>query len=85
MIKRVDIGDAWAILDNKRNDINPADDVIKAEDPAAEAANQYAKTDFVSNGFKLRALGSTVNNSSSGDNYIYLAFAETPFKNSNAR
>ena len=85
MIKRVDIGDAWAILDNKRDDINPADDVIKAEDPAAEAANQYAKTDFVSNGFKLRALGSTVNNSSSGDNYIYLAFAETPFKNSNAR
>jgi len=85
MIKRVDIGDSWAILDNNRNDFNPADDLLYAERSDAEAANQYAKTDFVSNGFKLRALGSTVNNSSTSNNYIYIAFAETPFKYSNAR
>ena len=33
--------------------------------------------DFVSNGIKLRTADGTQNNS--GENYIYMAFAETPF------
>ena len=39
--------------------------------------------DFVSNGFKIRN-SSNLDNNSSGT-YIYLAFAETPFKTANAR
>jgi hypothetical protein len=39
--------------------------------------------DYLSNGFKIRSSGSNSNESSS--NYIYMAFAENPFKNSNAR
>jgi hypothetical protein len=34
-----------------------------------------------SNGFKMTTTGSYVN--SSGDSYIYMAFAEAPFVNSN--
>ena len=38
--------------------------------------------DFMSNGFKIRDNGF---NNTSGQTYIYLAFAEQPFKYSNAR
>jgi hypothetical protein len=41
-----------------------------------------ATYDFVSNGFKCRETGGPNN---SGVTYIYLAFAESPFKYSNAR
>ena len=39
--------------------------------------------DAVSNGFKLRGLNQ--NQNQSGSNYIYMAFAENPFKYANAR
>ena len=39
--------------------------------------------DLLSNGFKARNTDGSVN--SSGGTYIYMAFAETPFKYSNAR
>ena len=39
--------------------------------------------DFVSNGFKIRGSDNSVNGS--GDTHIYLAFADQPFKFSNAR
>ena len=39
--------------------------------------------DFLSNGFKMRGNGSFFNGS--GTNYIYAAFAETPFKYARAR
>jgi hypothetical protein len=42
-----------------------------------------AVADIVSNGFKLRGDGGATNNS--GENYIYMAFAENPFKYSLAR
>jgi hypothetical protein len=37
--------------------------------------------DILSNGFKVR----NPNQNASGSTYIYMAFAENPFKNSNAR
>jgi len=39
--------------------------------------------DFLSNGFKARNTDGSVN--SSGGEYIFLCFAESPFKNTNAR
>ena len=47
----------------------------------AEDAN--TRLDFLSNGFKLRTTSTSWNNSSG--NFIYLAFADQPFKFSNAR
>jgi len=43
-------------------------------------ANQQ---DFLSNGFKLRGTDTTTN--ANGGKYIYMAFAEQPFKYANAR
>jgi hypothetical protein len=39
--------------------------------------------DFLSNGFKFRTSDSATN--ASGGTYIYMAFAENPFKNALAR
>jgi hypothetical protein len=38
---------------------------------------------MLSNGFKLRGTGTRTNGS--GQTYIFLAFAEAPFKSANAR
>jgi hypothetical protein len=53
-----------------------------ADTSAAEGTGNYT-FDLLSNGFKLRSSG--VNENNSGDTYIYAAFAEAPFKFSNAK
>jgi hypothetical protein len=83
LIKRTDVGDAWAIKDTVRDPYNVDDSVLKAETSDAESTSTFWHIDELSNGFKLRNLGSTFNNS--GGTYIYAAFAENPFKNALAR
>ena len=72
----------WVIQDTKRSPINPREDVLLANSSGAEADWSSYPIDILSNGFKPR-------NDAQGTNaalsYIYLAFAETPFKYSNAR
>ena len=69
----------WRIRDNKRFDqANPIDKVLYAN--ASTTETDEDNTDFLSNGFKLRTTGGE--NNGSGDTYIYLAFAESPFVNS---
>ena len=41
------------------------------------------RNDLVSNGYKSRATSGNVN--TNGGTYLYLAFAESPFKTANAR
>jgi hypothetical protein len=79
MVKRTTSNHDWDIYDSKRSTFNAMDDRLRANDNTAEADG--GDIDFTSNGFKLRQTG---NGNGSGD-YIYLAFAETPFKYSNAR
>jgi len=75
----------WQLLDNKRsssggnNVINITISPNNNNDESWWGTNNYA--DFLSNGFKLRASYDGVNES--GGNYIYMAFAESPFVNSN--
>jgi len=74
----------WAIFDNKRNISNVVNLHLDAN--ANQEENHDSRVplvDFVSNGFKLRSSHSETNGGS--ESYIYLAFAETPFKYSNAR
>jgi hypothetical protein len=49
----------------------------------AEASNSARGLDILSNGIKLRGTSSA--NNASGATYIYMAFAENPFKYANAR
>ena len=75
-------GQHWQIADNKRDTYNLVDTNLLAENVAAEGHTWSAK-DYLSNGFKIRTTNYATNYS--GDTYIYLAFAEQPFKYANAR
>ena len=79
MVKRTDSTSQWTIFDNKRGPINPSTGEIKPDENVAEGATDF-RWDKLSNGFKLRSSGAAVNGS--GSTYIYMAFAEAPFVNS---
>ena len=74
-------GDRWLILNDKMDTYNVATNTL------APNLNQVVSTgydlDFVSNGIKIRDDESPLN--TSGIGYLYLAFAEFPFKYANAR
>ena len=70
---------SWYMLDSKRDVDNVAHHAVEAQSPAAEYTN-YNFIDMLSNGFKLRLGTSEVN--TSGNSYIYMAFAENPFTTS---
>ena len=73
-------GQDWFILDNKReNSFNPITVRIQPSNSDAEGTGQTH--DLLSNGFKHRV--SSVFANGSGSTYIYAAFAEAPFVNSN--
>ena len=79
MIKnRTDSGDDWHIFDSTRDATgNIASQRLKANDSGAEASD--GALDFLSNGFKLR---NTSNARNSGDRFIYMAFAKSPYVSS---
>ena len=66
---------SWNIYDVKRG-INPNGAPVFADTTAAEASGDNI-VDLLSNGFKQRATGGGGN--TSGDTYLYIAFAEQPF------
>ena len=80
MVKRTDVADIWLLFDSARNTYNIVDNFLAANLSDAEQA--FNLLDFLSNGFKIRASG---NPNQSGGTFIYMAFAENPFKNSLAR
>lgn len=81
MLKRTDSTSDWRIYDSARTPSNADDNVLAANTSAAEDTASGV-IDVLSNGFKLRDAGA---NNISGGTYIYMAFAENPFKYANAR
>jgi len=85
MFKRTDStsGGDWLILDSTKEPYNVVGDYrLYANSNVAESP--YDTVDYLSNGFKMRQSGAAGLNASGGT-YIYMAFAENPFKYSNAR
>ena len=76
--KRTDSGDDWIIFDSERDGSNGQNDYLKANTNASEETAH--ELDFLSNGFKSRSTGQAINGS--GSTYVYIAFAEAPFVNS---
>ena len=71
-------GGGWEIVDSKRDGYNGENNRLYPNDTAAEGTgNDY---DLLSNGFKVRQSGGS---QQSGRTNIYMAFAESPFVNSN--
>ncbi len=84
MAKCADGSGSWLMTDSVRFPYNVTDDPLFANENSAETNSSTYAIDILSNGFKCRGVNNDTNNSS--DNvYIYLAFAESPFKTSNAR
>ena len=77
--KRTNSSDDWFIFDNKREGYNVDNDELRANTTATEGTTD--RIDILSNGIKHRNSGSAQNGS--GSTYIYIAFAESPFVNSN--
>jgi hypothetical protein len=84
MIKRTDGGsDNWVMHDSKRDSYNVVDLLLMPNQIAAESSSSNYYHDFLSNGVKIRTTLSAYN--ASGGTYIYMAFAENPFKTARAR
>jgi hypothetical protein len=85
LIKRSSNGGTnWQVLDTKRSPYNLMADAIYASTGGAEFYDATVGIDSLSNGFKIRGADANVN-SSGATTYIYMAFAENPFKYSLAR
>ena len=76
----------WYILDTARDTFNVATNTIAPNQDYADDAGWGADgvMDILSNGFKIRTDSLAINATLSGS-FIYLAFAESPFKNARAR
>lgn len=82
MVKKSSSTGSWAILDTARNPYNVTNTALYADLSNAENSI-YEARDYLSNGFKLRITDQ--NSNQSGQTFIYMAFAENPFKNALAR
>ena len=83
MIKNANFAEIWPMFDDKRDADNQVENPVYANLSSAEGTASSRGLDFLSNGFKIRGTDTSVNRS--GDTHIYMAFAENPFKYSNAR
>jgi len=82
LYKRKDAsGNDWTILDSTRGPTNVIDEYLQASNSNAE--NAHTMFDFLSNGFKPRL--TSAGHNASGGTYVYIAFAEHPFKTARAR
>ena len=72
----------WYMWDPTREG-NVMNSPLQANDAGSEPASYDNSLDILSNGFKLRATNAGTNGSN--ESYLYMAFAESPFKNSRAR
>jgi hypothetical protein len=80
-------GNHWFSQDNRRpSDQNPVDSNLYQNLNNAEVINTPTGglvVDFVSNGIKIRGSGAEANRNNG--KYMYMAFAEQPFKYANAK
>jgi len=76
-------GNNWVIYDTARDTFNECSKILYPNASNAEFDGSTVNLDILSNGFKPR--DNWGGNNSSGSTYIYMAFAESPFKYANAR
>ena len=83
LIKTMFDGDPWVMMDAARDPFNVATKRLRSDSSAAETTDAQLTCDFLSNGFK--PYGNSYHINGNGQTYLYMAFAENPFKHSNAR
>ena len=87
LYKRSDSSGNWLIDDNVTQSFNPDSNYLVADTADLEGDTTTNTAghvfDMLSNGFKMRNTNSARN--ASGGLYVYMAFADIPFKFANAR
>ena len=86
LMKGSSVASHWIVYDTARNTYNVVNNELSPNNASAEngVISSGDNFDILSNGFKLRSV--VVNDMNvSGQTYIFCAFAENPFKYSNAR
>ena len=82
MTKKTNSTSGWGMIDTSINPYNQATTYLQANTSNATVGGTSANgLDFTSNGFKIRSSDASFNENN-GDTYIYMAFAENPFKDS---
>ena len=81
MTKKSNAAESWAITDSSRSAYNYTQAALYAN--ASGGDDTTPQLNLLSNGFSIHSTH-TINNAS-GDTYLYIAFAENPFKNALAR
>ena len=77
IVKPMDASDNWVMFDNKRFGFNTSTSPFSLHPNQSFVETTDTKElDFLSNGFKIRNSGNTINRTST---FIYMAFAESPF------
>lgn len=79
LTKRTDSTGDWAVLDTSRDQYNLSTSALYPD--LSNAENTGVQIDILSNGFKCRNTG----NNTSGATYMFICYAENPFKYSLAR
>jgi len=79
IMKNTSRSQEWIVIDSERSGYNRMDDYLRTDSSNAENSGANA-IDMMTNGFKIRTSGDGINYAS-GDDFFYIAFAESPFKN----
>jgi len=82
LVKKTNASESWILHDTARSPYNVSSQKISPNSDGGETSSTFC--DILSNGFKLRTTTSGEGNDG-GSSYIFAAFAESPFKYSNAR
>ena len=75
--RRINATSNWIMYDSKRNTFNDVDNQFFTNQSNVESTTTTNNVDFLSNGFKVRGSGGTLNGN--GSTIIYMCFAENPF------
>ena len=83
MLKNGDAYQHYTMYDTKRSTSNLVNTAVYADVTEAESSAAEHNIDILSNGFKVR--NNAAQNNTNNNHYMFMAFAETPFKYSSAR
>ena len=79
MFKNISVVSNYRIFDSTRDPINYADRRLFVDSTSAESQNSTQRIDILSNGFRVLGNSSASTFNISGQEIIYVAFAEHPF------
>ena len=75
----------WLMHDVARKTFNVDNTTLQAESSGAEGTSSAILVDILSNGFKIRGVHPGGHNNNNGASYVFMVFAESPFKTARAR